>query len=92
MAIKFLRDTVTKETVPQTFKKDQVVDFYALYRADPEMKALHGDQIDKVATEMAQASERHWINRGKAEAVKSAKAIASAKAEETHDAGHAAKK
>ena len=70
MAIKFLRDAATKETVPQAFKKDQVVDFYGLYRADPDLKALHGDQIDKVASEMAQASERHWINRGAAEQVK----------------------
>lgn len=82
MAIKFLRDAATKEGTPQTFKKDQVVDFYALYRADPELKAQHGDQIDKVASEMAQASERHWINRGAAEQVKDErKAKADAKAE-----------
>jgi hypothetical protein len=69
MKVKFLKDVATKESKPQTFKKDQVVDFYEKHRTDPELKAQHGDRIDAVAHDLGQASARHWVNRGAAEEV-----------------------
>jgi hypothetical protein len=70
MKVKFLRDVATKEATPQTFQKDEVVDFFELYSADPELKDLHGDELAARARVKAQASARHWINRGAAVEVK----------------------
>lgn len=94
--VKFTADVSVKTgtdkgAVPETYKAGQVVDFLAKYMADPDMKALHGDNLAGAAHARAQASCRHWTNRGKAEEVgEGAKAMP--KVEETHDAGHTGKK
>lgn len=91
MKVKFTADVSVKTGTdkgakPESYKKDQVVDFQAKYMADPEMQATHGEGLAGAASARAQASARHWINRGKAEEVVEGAKAKPATLEGSHEA------
>lgn len=77
MAVKFTQDYTTEEAKPQTFHKDQTVDFYAHYgEEDPADPSMSDEDAEKNRRARAAASEQHFVNRGVAVRVESEKQLA----------------
>lgn len=70
MKVRFKEDVATKSAETgkeEKFVKDEVVDFYDLY-GEGQPAGMTDEEFERNRRQRAEASARHWVSRGKAEA------------------------